>query len=403
MNKLKENLISINKNKFFIYLFIFFITISWFIFTHITTLINGDDIGFMHFSYDLTKRIESLSDVIKSQYYQYFMWGGRTIINATAQIFYMFDKIYFDIFNAIIFAGTIYLIYSFRKNKENNLLLLIFIFLSFWFFCGDLYRIFIWEVACFNYGWQAFFSLLFLRIFFNAYNNNNSKTNSILLSLLFFIYSFLIGWGHEAIAPVVFLAVLFSLIYKLKNKNDISKLEIFGFIGFTIGLGFLILAPGNFVRFNAEKDLFVPFDFFPLSRYIFAFFRNGYFLIHFTMPVIVIMILVLVHSYKLQYINNSLTKEYKLKLFYYLFLLFFASFFTFVMLSYANSIIITSLIIMLIIICRYLDYDLIEKYIEYFFIITLCFLILFICQCSATVYYTVVKGKIIEHGFKLVS
>ena len=40
---MKEKLLKINKNKFVILLSLLFIAISWFVFTHITTLKNGDD------------------------------------------------------------------------------------------------------------------------------------------------------------------------------------------------------------------------------------------------------------------------------------------------------------------------------------------------------------------------
>ena len=300
----------------------------------------------------------------------------------------------------MIFTGTIYLIYSFKLTKENNLLLLLFIFLSFWFFCGDLYRVFIWESASFNYGWPAFFSLLFFKLFFSLHDDN-MIINNFLICILFLLFSFIVGWGHEAISPVVFLSITLYFCYAIKNKIEISKFKIFGAIGFTLGLCFLLFAPGNFVRYNLEKNLFIPFDFFPFSRYLFALFRNGYFLLYFTMPVFIVMVLVIMHSIK--NCNNTLDITYKLKLMYCLFLLLFSSFFTFVILSYATSIIITPLIIMLIIIERYLDYTLIDKYIEYFFVAIMLLLLLYILQGTATVYYVIVKGKIIEHGFKLVS
>lgn len=397
---MKEKLLKINKNKFVILLSLLFIAISWFIFTHITNVNYGDDYVYMHFSYDSSKRIKSLYDVLKSQYWQYFNWGGRSIINATAQIFYMFDKVVFDVFNSLIFTGTVYIIYSFRKNKENNFLLLMFIFLSFWFFCGDLFRIFIWEVACFNYGWPIFFSLLFIKIYFS---DNYYIKNNIVFSILFFIFSFLVGWGHEAISPVVFVSVVLYLLYKVKNKISIYKLELLGFIGHTIGLSFLLFAPGNFVRYNAEKSLFYPFDIFPLSKYLFALYRNGHFLIHYLMPLIIVMALVIIYSYKTNLLNHSITKDYKLYLTYYIFIFLFASFFTFIMLSYANSIVITSLVISLIIIVRYIDYGFIDRNIDYFFVIIIMLLVLYLCQASATIYYVMTKSKIIEHGFKLVS
>ena len=58
------------------------------------------------YSYSLTKsgeRINSLMDILKYQWTQYFNWGGRTIAHIIAQTFLMFPKWIFSIANTIVY------------------------------------------------------------------------------------------------------------------------------------------------------------------------------------------------------------------------------------------------------------------------------------------------------------
>ena len=402
MKIIHDKLVKINKNKYSLFILFIIIFIFWFLFTHITKH-EFDDITYQYFTYDSTKRITNIKDIIDSQYYMYFTLSGRAIVNSLTQFFLMYDKVFFDIANSIVFAVTIFLIYSFRKNKENNLLLATFIFLSFWFFCGDLYRSFIWESASFNYGWQVMFSLLFIKPYFVGYDKNKSIDSNVFVCMLYLIYSFFAGWGHEVISPVVILAVFFYLIYKIKNNLNISKFEIIGFTGYCLGTAFLLFAPGNFKRLDVINVLYSQFDIFPFSKYIFALSRNVYFLCYYTMPIMIIMFLVLFYSMKKKYHNNSMVKDYRLKLYYALFLFLFSSLFPFIFMGYASSIIIVPLTIMLIIIERYLDYEYINSHIEYCYIVIILLFVLFVLQGTATIYYCMTKNVHISHEFKLVS
>ena len=120
------------------------------------------------------------------------------------------------------------------------------------------------------------------------------------------------------------------------------------------------------------------------------------------MPLIILTVIVIFSYIKSSNTHNILSKDEKLKLKYYIFLLLFSNFFSFFMLAYANSILIVPLIIMIIIIERYVDYNFIDDNIEYVFIVISLLMILFFNQGFATVYYVITNGKHIEHFFNLV-
>ena len=397
-----EKKIKVLNNNFYAELFIcFIIFISWFIFNRLMPIM-GDDEYYQYIVGISDKiRVSNLSDLFLSQYNHYLIWGGRTVAHTLDQFFLMYDKLYFDIANSFVFVCSIYTIYSFRRNKKRNVLLLLFIFLSYWFFGADLLRPFLNQTSSFNYSWMILLSLLFIKLYYSIYDTIDTKNKKIFVCILFFVYSLIAGWGHEVISPVVIIALIIYFIYKYQNRIKILNIEIFGFIGYFIGTSFLMFSPGNFVRAKAITGIGI-FSNTLLFKYIVALFRNGYFVIYYAMPVLIAMGVVLIIShFKIKSDSLIYDKEIK-KTWFYLFVLMFSVFFFFFMLGYANACVVVPLTVMLIIIVRYFDYVDFDKYFTPISFVILMLTLLFIVQAIATIYYLISRGGYIEHHYNLV-
>ncbi len=270
--------------------------------THFTS----DDFryNFMYESFmpnDGVQRLSSFSDIIKSMYNHYFMWGGRITAHTLVQFFLMFDKQFFNIINSIAFVGLAVLVYLHSNvSKKINIPLLIGIIFSLWFFIPQFGLTVLWVSGAGNYLWCTIIILLFLLPYrkylenehsfkdntlnfilmiiigiLAGWTNENTGGAMILLTMLFIAYykfenehsfkdntlnfilmiiiGILAGWTNENTGgAMILLTMLFIAYYKLKNVK-IPNWAFSGFVSSCIGFGLLVLAPGN----NARKEYLV--------------------------------------------------------------------------------------------------------------------------------------------------
>ena len=58
------------------------------------------------------KRISSMSDIFRSQYNHYFMWGGRSVVHFIAQWLLMQNECLLDILNSLVYTAYVFLLYK---------------------------------------------------------------------------------------------------------------------------------------------------------------------------------------------------------------------------------------------------------------------------------------------------
>ncbi len=398
INKMRETISfsRINKSKvFYVLINIIFFTF-WFIFTHRTQLASDD------FSYQVIfgtgDKVKNIFDVVYSQYRHYFIWSGRSVAHFLDQLYLIYDKIYFDISNAMVFIITCNLIYSLRKDRELNNSLFLIICLNYWFFGGDVRRGMLWQTGSFNYLWMIMFSLIFIKKYYTIFDKNITENPNIFSCILFFLFSIIAGWGHEIISPVILLALFLYFIYKYQNKIKFLNIEVAGFLGYTIGTTFLILAPGNFQRVNDIRAW--AFATLPLAlRYVASFVRNGYYFIHYTAPAIILTMVIAYFAHQNNKISNN--KNDKLKVPFYLFILFVSVFFYFFIFGWQSTNVLIPLTILNIMLVR-LYYDIKDNKIET--IVNFCsyfMLLVFMLQAAVTLYVVFTRNAEVVHSFKL--
>ena len=75
-----------------------------FYFMNVYTPMSGDDFLYMYSFYD-GMRIESIRDILVSQYAHYFSMNGRVIVHFLAQFFHLLGKPIFNGINVIAFLA----------------------------------------------------------------------------------------------------------------------------------------------------------------------------------------------------------------------------------------------------------------------------------------------------------
>ncbi len=175
-------------------------------------------------------RVDSIADIIHSQWNHYFAWGGRTIAHSLVQFFIWIGKFYFDIVNTLMFAALIFLIVRLAgaRLSTKNILWIVF---GLWAATPQFMYGMLWLTGACNYLWMSVLQLMFIFLI--------AQKIFLLIPL-----GLLAGWSNEAGA----IAALFVALYFIVRQKNFSPSTVGGLLSFAIGFALMILAPGNFVR-----------------------------------------------------------------------------------------------------------------------------------------------------------
>jgi len=220
---------------------------SMLILNFLTPLI-ADDYNYKYI-WGTNSRVSNIIDVFISQYNHYLTWGGRSVAHFIAQIFLIFPKEIFNIFNSLCYTAIVYLIYYLATNKNKNPYLLLLIHFLIYFIVPYFGEDFLWLIGSCNYAWT-----LLIMLFFLSYYKKNSKNNSIINIILIFILGIIAGWTNENTAFGLSIIILLSLLEDKYRKIEIQKWKISGFVGILFGFIMMIAAPGNYVRQSIAEE-----------------------------------------------------------------------------------------------------------------------------------------------------
>ena len=249
-------------NKATIYFCLF---IGYFFLRNIFMPLSNDDFGYS-FIWDgenggnfLTKsgeefqhrdRVESLSDIFKSQYSHYFTWGGRIVAHFFAQFFLWIGKSYFEIANTIIFAIFIILILK-LSNTEFKKSEFAIGWIFFTLFCVS--SITPLNIACMtwltgscNYLWMATLQLAFLLPYVIAIRSGKIVDSKLKIFFMA-VFGIFAGWSNEAGSLATIFLVSTLTLLAIREKL-FQKWMAAGLSTAMIGSFFCITSPGNFVQ-----------------------------------------------------------------------------------------------------------------------------------------------------------
>ncbi len=214
------------------------------------------------------QRVESIGDIVQSQWSHYFTWGGRTIAHLFAQFFILVGKIYFDAANVLVLAALTLLLFKVGTGlplREMNKSYLVLILAGIYFCAPSLLITTIWLTGTCNYLWMNTLEILFLLPFVQSYRQKFSTYNSCLLTPAMAMLGLMAGWSIEPGSVVTLLVTLIMLVCLRRKKNLRPWMKV-GAIFFAIGFALLMFAPGNLHRLallnGTEAGEFVS----PLSK-----------------------------------------------------------------------------------------------------------------------------------------
>ena len=188
--------------------------------------------------------ISSPMDIIESQVWHYFNWGGRVINHALLQVILSLGEFRADIMNilATIVLGLVICLVAKVKNPLYYLLAEAMIVS----FNASIHFSMYWESGSANYLYSSSWILLYIYVILRSLNPDKKKLKGSEIWII--PLSLAAGWSTENMGPSCFVLTAFAIAWGLiKNKKTEAYL-IEGAVFSALGSVLLILAPGNFVR-----------------------------------------------------------------------------------------------------------------------------------------------------------
>ncbi len=198
-------------------------------------------------------RVNSVSDILVSQWGHYFTGNGRAVAHLLIQFFVWQEKYVFNLLNSFIFVLLVLEIYWTSnygiislRNLHAGILCLI--FFSLWSFTVNFGGVFLWISGACNYLWMTVLLLSFLMLYVRKYSHMDRRTEHLTYgSFLVFLWGTAAGWTNENTVCWIIL-ILGLWIFKNRNESWFEPWMWYGLAGLCAGYALMIFSPGNAVR-----------------------------------------------------------------------------------------------------------------------------------------------------------
>lgn len=221
--------------------------IAVFIYNYLTPLLSDDLI--------YQKQIEGSGffDLFRFQYREYFTNNARFFDLLTMRFFLMGNKMFFNIFNSLLFVGQLVLLYlNIDKRKKYDIPLLLLLDSFLWLFSVDFGQTNLWLCGACNYLLSSVLLLgnltLIRHIIKKDLSGNLSDKNIILKAVGIFLFAMLGSWCSETLgAATLLLVVIFSLIRYFKDSKGQRKIRYYmisSVLGLLAGSVMILISPG---------------------------------------------------------------------------------------------------------------------------------------------------------------
>lgn len=192
--------------------------------------------------------ITSLGDIIKSQVWHYYNWGGRSITHSILQITLLIGENITDLLNIAVTLLLSWMICTVSENRK---------FFAFFAAFGMLYGLnanwkmsMFWQAGAANYLYITVFILLYLFCYLRELNASEGYAVKSLpgITLWMIPLGIMTGWSNENMGPMAWLLSLAVIFLCKKEKRKVKLWMILGNVFCLAGSVMMIVAPGNFVR-----------------------------------------------------------------------------------------------------------------------------------------------------------
>lgn len=216
--------------------------------------------------------LKGLADIVESQVWHFFNWGGRCMTHGILQMVLMQGEMAADILNMIILFLLGFLICLITGNEQyasqtalmpgneqyasrssllsssRNPFWLLFTLSLIVALNPNIQMSMLWQSGTVNYVYSSAWILLFLWPYFRCLEN--PEKNDLPLAALWVIpLGILTGWSNENMGPACFVVITAEILYLRKKRKRPARLwMIGGAITCLAGSIMVVIAPGNFVR-----------------------------------------------------------------------------------------------------------------------------------------------------------
>lgn len=198
--------------------------------------------------------VATFSDFMRSLSNSRNLQSGRTLTFMFYHAFAAAGKTFFNIVDAISYMIAAFLMYYLIKGEgKHSVTLFTAINLSIWLFTPELGQDIFWISGAINY----LLPMLPITGIFLTYKRHMEKPSDSLKipkAIMIFLLAVLAGWSLEnsgITVPIV--TGLYILFYK-NRKIKIPMWAISGFAGAVLGYAALLIAPGNYKRYENELE-----------------------------------------------------------------------------------------------------------------------------------------------------
>ena len=190
------------------------------------------------FSFGTLEPINSLSDIMVSQWHHYLRFNGRFVVHTLVQIFDgLLGKEVFNVFNAAVFLLFLWgLARLVSSDKRDYYKVMSVTFALLFFVLAGFKDVFLWLSGSFNYLWAGT-ALLF---FHHALERESMPRWSLAPLVLF---SLVCGWSNEAF--IVGLSAAYFLYYVILHRERLVGHRRWMLAAFFVGTALLVFAPGS--------------------------------------------------------------------------------------------------------------------------------------------------------------
>lgn len=195
--------------------------------------------------------IDNPMDIINSQVWHYFNWGGRIVNHGLLQAVIATGSLGADIINTLVTLLLGVIICLLAGNKKP--LMFLFAESAIIAFNASIHFSMFWESGSVNYLYSTCWILVFIFVIIRELKPDVCKLKAIEIWII--PLALIAGWSTENMGPTCAFITLLVIIYKLINKSKPAIFLYEAFIISSIGSALLILAPGNFVRNQFSNKL----------------------------------------------------------------------------------------------------------------------------------------------------
>lgn len=186
--------------------------------------------------------IASLGDIVQSQIWHYFNWGGRSMTHGILQLTLLAGETAADILNV---AVTLLLSALVCLLAEDRKLFSFFAAVAMLTGLNANWKMsMFWQAGAANYLYITVFVLGFLYCYLRE--DNGKKLTGI--SVWIIPLGILAGWSNENMGPAVWIISLIVILLNIREKKKVRFWMAAGSISCFLGSVMVVAAPGNFVR-----------------------------------------------------------------------------------------------------------------------------------------------------------